>query len=89
MAKKKTFTDKQKKFCREYIIDLNASAAAIRAGYSPKTAGEQAVALLKDPNVSKFVKGLQEKIAKKLEITAEMVLAELAAASEIGVPTVC
>ena len=30
-------TDKQKRFCEEYLIDLNATQAAIRAGYSPKT----------------------------------------------------
>ena len=35
-------TNKQEKFCQEYMIDLNATQAAIRAGYSPKTANEQA-----------------------------------------------
>lgn len=34
-------TERQKKFCEEYLIDLNATQAAIRAGYSPKTANEQ------------------------------------------------
>lgn len=78
MAKKKSFTEKQKRFCQEYIIDLNGSAAAVRAGYSAKTAKEQAVELLNYPAVKNHVASLQEKIAKKLDITAEMVLAELA-----------
>ena len=39
MAKK--LTEKQKRFVEEYLIDLNATQAAIRAGYSPKTANEQ------------------------------------------------
>ena len=40
-------TDKQDRFCEEYMIDLNATQAAIRAGYSPKTAREQAPLSLK------------------------------------------
>ena len=39
-------TDKQARFCEEYMIDLNATQAAIRAGYSPKTAQEQSARLL-------------------------------------------
>ena len=39
-------TDKQERFCEEYMIDLNATQAAIRAGYSPKTANEQGSQLL-------------------------------------------
>lgn len=44
MARK--LTDKQKKFVEEYLIDLNATQSAIRAGYSPKTANEQGARLL-------------------------------------------
>ena len=39
-------TNRQKRFVEEYLIDLNARQAAIRAGYSPKTAQEQASRLL-------------------------------------------
>ena len=39
-------TKKQKRFIEEYLIDLNATQAAIRAGYSPKTANEQASRML-------------------------------------------
>lgn len=55
MARK--LTDKQKKFVEEYLIDLNATQSAIRAGYSPKTANEQGARLL--ANVS-----IQEAISK-------------------------
>ena len=54
-------TDKQRKFCDEYLIDLNATQAAIRAGYSEKTANEQGARLL--ANVSIKAK-IDEQIAK-------------------------
>ena len=44
-------TDKQEMFCKEYLIDLNATQAAIRAGYSKKTANEQAGRLLVNVSV--------------------------------------
>lgn len=47
--------DKQQRFADEYLIDLNATQAAIRAGYSEKTAGAQAARLLKNVNVSAYI----------------------------------
>lgn len=47
--------EKQKAFVREYLIDLNASQAAIRAGYSKRSAGAQAHDLLKNPEVSRAI----------------------------------
>lgn len=44
-------TDKQARFCEEYLIDLNATQAAIRAGYSEKTAREQAAQNLSKLNI--------------------------------------
>lgn len=67
-------TDKQKRFCEEYVIDLNATQAAIRAGYSEKTANEQASRLLANVNISDYVANLQKKISEKLQIDAEWVL---------------
>lgn len=49
-------TAKQERFVNEYIKDLNATQAAIRAGYSKKTAGVQGSTLLKNPNVSEEIK---------------------------------
>ena len=50
MAEKK-LTAKQQRFCDEYLIDLNATQAAIRAGYSKQTAGVIGVENLKKPNI--------------------------------------
>ena len=52
-------TEKQKRFCDEYLIDLNATQAAIRAGYSPRTAEQAASRLLS------FVK-VQDEISKEM-----------------------
>lgn len=49
-------TDKQKRFIEEYLIDLNATQAAIRAGYSPDTAQQQSYELMTKPEIAKAVK---------------------------------
>lgn len=72
-------TDKQKKFCEEYLVDLNATQAAIRSGYSTKTAAAQAARLLINVNVQKEVQELKDRRALRTEITADFVLKELAA----------
>lgn len=71
-------TDKQKRFCEEYLVDLNATQAAIRAGYAASTAVAQASRLLATPHVQSCIQELQAKTSAKLEITREMVVAELA-----------
>jgi phage terminase small subunit len=70
-------TDKQRLFCDEYLIDLNATQAAIRAGYSPKTADQQASRLLTNVKVQEYINGRQTKLADKLELDAEWVLRRL------------
>lgn len=72
-------TPKQQRFIREYLIDHNGTQAAIRAGYSPKTANEQSSQLLAKLNVKAAIKEATEKVAAKLEITHERIIAELAA----------
>ena len=47
--------EKQKRFADEYLIDLNATQAAIRAGYSPRSAAEQASRLLKNVKVRAYI----------------------------------
>lgn len=56
----KELTAKQKRFCEEYVIDFNGKQAAIRTGYSPKTANEQASRLLTNVNVKKYISELLE-----------------------------
>lgn len=63
MADKK-LTAKQQRFCDEYLIDLNATQAAIRAGYSKKTAGVIATENLQKPNIRDYIdKRMKEKEA--------------------------
>ena len=70
--------EKQKRFCEEYIIDLNGTQAAIRAGYSKKTANTFASQLLAKSNVQAYVFKLRSNQTKRLEITADKVLQEYA-----------
>ena len=58
--------EKQQRFADEYLIDLNATQAAIRAGYSERTAGAQASRLLKDVKVSAYI---EERMANNKEDT--------------------
>jgi len=67
-------TAKQQRFVEEYLVDLNATQAAIRAGYSAKTAGQIGEENLKKPEIGAAVASRQQTIAAKLEITQEKVL---------------
>ena len=69
-------TDKQKLFCKEYIIDLNATRAAKDAGYSKKTANSIGPENLVKPCIQEYIAKLQEKRSDKVEITADDVLRE-------------
>ena len=71
-------TAKQQRFCDEYLIDLNATQAAIRAGYSKKTANEQGARLLVNVSIQKKISELQKEREKRTEITQDSVLHELA-----------
>lgn len=68
---------KQQRFVQEYLIDLNATQAAIRAGYSAKTANEQGSRLLANASIREAVARGQEKVAAKAELTVEAHLDEL------------
>lgn len=71
-------TDKQQRFCDEYLIDLNATQAAIRAGYSEKTAKEQGYENLTKPHIQEYISERQLAISNKLNINQERVLNEYA-----------
>jgi phage terminase small subunit len=70
-------TEKQERFCREYIIDLNATQAAIRAGYSKKTAGAIGFEYLKKPEIKSRIEQLQYAAMMRADLTADMVINEL------------
>lgn len=67
-------TPKQQLFVKEYLVDLNATQAAIRAGYSKKTANEQGARLLANVSIQEALQEAMSKRAEKVEITAEQVL---------------
>lgn len=69
---------KQQFFCKEYLIDFNATQAAIRAGYSKKTAGQIGESLLKKVETQRYISELKNKLSNKLEISLEKVVAEYA-----------
>lgn len=71
-------TDKQKKFVEEYLIDLNATQAAIRAGYSPNYADRKGHELIENNRVSEAIQSAMAKRSARTEITQDMVLNELA-----------
>jgi phage terminase small subunit len=73
---KKKLTPQQRKFVREYLKDLNATQAAIRAKYSPKTARQQACVLLTKPNIQDAIAKEQERIRDDLTVTPERIIAE-------------
>lgn len=78
MAKGK-LTEKQKRFVQEYLVDLNATAAARRAGYSEKTADRIGPELLGKTCVSAAIQEAIGKRQSRVEITQDRVLKELAA----------
>ncbi len=74
VKKAERLTPKQEAFVREYIIDLNATQAAIRAGYSEKTARQIGEENLTKPVIKKMVEELKAQRAERLNITADYVL---------------
>lgn len=71
-------TEKQLKFVDEYLVDLNATKAAIRAGYSVKTAEQQGYQLLHKTSVANEIAKAQAKLSKRTGISQERILRELA-----------
>ncbi len=70
-------TEKQLRFCEEYLKDLNGAAAARRTGFSPKTSHIQACKLLMKANIQKYIVKLKKRISSKAIMTREEVLEEL------------
>lgn len=71
-------TAKQQRFVAEYPIDLNATQAAIRAGYSEKTAAEQASRLLTNVKVAEAIQAAMKARSERTQIDADWVLKRLA-----------
>lgn len=77
-------SEKHEIFAREYCVDLNATQAAIRAGYSENTAKQQGSRLLTNVDIRARIEELQGKRAEKLEIDADWVLKKLVDVTEMS-----
>ncbi len=78
MGEKVALTAKRVRFCQEYVIDHNATQAAIRAGYSEHTSGSIGSFLLQIVGVKEQIAIYELEISAKLGLTAENVLRQLA-----------
>lgn len=78
-------TDKQEMFCHEYLIDLNATQAAIRAGYSKNSANEQGAQNLAKLSIAQRIIELKAERNKRLEVDADYVLRRLVEIDEMDV----
>ena len=81
-------TKKQKRFCEEYLIDLNATQAAIRAGYSPDTAGAIGAENLTKPEIQRAVAKAMAERSRRTCVNAERVVLELAKVAFVNVGNV-
>ena len=81
---KKKLTAKQRKFCNEYMLDLNGTQAAIRAGYSKKTAYSIANENLIKPEIQEQIAILQKKTQDKYEITQDSLIREITSDQELA-----
>jgi len=77
--------NKRKRFCEEYVKNLNGNEAAILTGYSKKTARNVASNLLAMPEVKEYVEILQDEIAKRNEITIDELIQDLAEMKNINI----
>ena len=73
----KKLSDKQRRFCEEYLSDCNATQAAIRAGYSERTARTQGQRMSTKSNIQRYIEKLQSERGKRLNISQDDVIREL------------
>lgn len=70
-------TAKEQRFCEEYVLDYNATRAAIRAGYSERSAASNAWKILRRPGVQNFLKRAQQEQRDRLCLSGDRVVLEL------------
>lgn len=87
----KQLNPRQATFVREYLVDLNANQAALRAGYSPSKAGlyTHGALLLRRPQIAEAVKQAMDERAERTRVTADRVLQEIAAIAFSDIGAVC
>ena len=74
-----TLSEKHDQFCQEFVKDLNATQAAIRAGYSSRTARQQGSRLLTNVNIQSRIAELQAEIGERHRIDADNIIGKLEA----------
>jgi len=82
-------TPKQEAFCREYLVDLCGAKAAVRAGYSPRSAKQAALELLGNPEIQGNVRALMDERAARVRFDADEILRDLADMWRADVNDVC
>jgi len=80
-------TPKQERFVAEYLVDLNATQVALRAGYSPRTAPQQGSRLLKNVDVQAAIATQQSQKLQAVEVRIEDVLRDLKAIAHTDLQT--
>lgn len=78
-------TEKQARFVREYLIDLNATQAAVRAGYSANTAHSAGQRLLKHPKVGEEIRTAHQQQSERVQLDADWVVQELRRVYDLAV----
>jgi phage terminase small subunit len=81
-------TKKQKRFAEEYLIDLNATQAAIRSGYSSTSAGEIGYELMKKHEIRAYIDKKMAERSKRTGVNADRVVRELARIAFVNAPDV-
>ena len=72
-----SITERQLRFCEEYTKDCNATQAAIRAGYSPRSAHQIGYENLRKPEIQERLGKLQEETARRNEVTLDEIINDL------------
>lgn len=81
-------TPKQQRFADEWLIDMNGTAAAIRAGYSVKSAEVTASKLLRNPKVRAYIDQRMAELSRRTGVTQERIIRELARIAFVNPPDV-
>ncbi|HRL52688.1 MAG TPA: terminase small subunit [Acidovorax temperans] len=84
MSPREAVRAKQSRFVREYAVDCNGAAAAVRAGYSPRSAKVTASRLLTKDNVQRALRQIQQVDAERLALSREAVIGQLQDAIEFA-----
>jgi len=82
MAGRRPYSEQKKRFIQEYLVDYNASQAALRAGYSPKTAHVQGARLIREPKIKAEIDAARGKLLKRVELSQEYVIENLREVAE-------